>query len=156
MFGARLHGDELGSVDRNHNLPGSRLLDADEKRATAARQLMPQPPYLLDSRRRKLVLSALQEVCVNRDWVLLAAHVRTNHVHAVVQAETHPEKIMNDFKAYASRRLNRSSLDEAERRRWARHGSTRYLSRQQQVSAAIRYVVDDQGEPMEVFEASAP
>jgi hypothetical protein len=35
-------------------------------------------------------------------------------------------------------------------------GSTRYLWRQQQVSAAIRYVVDDQGEPMEVFDASAP
>jgi len=58
---------------------------------------------------------------------------------------------MAGFKAYASRRLNRMSLDAPNRKRWARHGSTRWLSKPQHVSAAVQYVVTEQGEPMSVF-----
>jgi len=60
---------------------------------------------------------------------------------------------MNDFKAYASRRLNRMRLDEPDRKRWARHGSTRFLWKPQHVCAAIHYVVDEQGDAMSVFES---
>ena len=68
-----------------------------------------------------------------------------------MSADAEPEKVMNDFKAYASRRLNRIELRV---QRWARHGSTRYLWDHEQVSAAIRYVIGGQGEVMAVFEAS--
>ncbi len=60
-------------------------------------------------------------------------HVRTNQVHAVVEAEVSPEKVMNDFKSYASRNLNRLLHDEPHRRRWARDGSTRWLWKDQDV-----------------------
>jgi hypothetical protein len=60
---------------------------------------------------------------------------------------------MGDFKAYASRRLNRMNLDAPNRKRWARHGSTRWLWQPQHVSAAMQYVVIEQGEPMSVFES---
>ena len=83
----------------------------------------------------------------------LAAQARTNHVHIVVEAEDRPERVMNDLKSYASRCLNRRGLDEPARKRWARHGSTRWLWKPENVSAAIRYVVDGQGDPMAVFEA---
>ena len=69
------------------------------------------------------------------------------HVHAVV--------VMNDFKSYSSRALNSMEVDVPDRKRWARHGSTRWLWDTKAVSAAIRYVADEQGEPMAVFEASA-
>jgi REP element-mobilizing transposase RayT len=84
-------------------------------------------------------------------WVLLAAHVRTNHVHVVVEANIRPEMAMNAFKAYASRSLNRLGSDEPDRKRWARHGSTRWLWKDEDVQAAIQYVVSIQGEPMEVY-----
>jgi len=60
---------------------------------------------------------------------------------------------MNDLKSYASRCLNRLGLDEPTRKRWARHGSTRWLWQPQTVSAAIQYVVQEQGDPMAVFRA---
>lgn len=85
--------------------------------------------------------------------MLLAAHVRTTHVHMVIESEAKPERIMNDIKSYASRCLNQAGLDMPARKRWARHGSTRWLWKPEQVSAAIRYVVDEQGEAMAVFEA---
>ncbi len=155
-YGRHLHGDDVGSVDREHNLPGSRLIEADEKRVMSERQLMDQAPYEMDAIRREAVLAAEVERCSDCHWKLLAAHVRTTHVHIVIEADARPERIMNDLKSYASRCLNRLGLDQPERKRWARHGSTRWLWKPQSVLAAIRYVVDGQGEPMAVFEATAP
>ena len=63
---------------------------------------------------------------------------------------------MNTFKVYASRRLNRLGLDDPARKRWARHGSTRWLWETGHVSAAIQYVVEEQGEPMSVFQSYRP
>ena len=114
---------------------------------------MDQQSYYLDQRRREAVLDALQERCSEKQWVLLAAHVRTTHVHIVLGADIRPERIMNDLKSYASRYLNRMGLDEPDRKRWARHGSTRWLWKREDVSAAIRYLVDEQGLAMAVFEA---
>ena len=152
-YGCHPHGDESGSVDRNHNLPGSRLLGPDPKRALAERELMDQPPYEMDRIRREAVLAAMVERCSHHHWILLAAHVRTNHVHIVVEAGARPERIMNDLKSFASRFLNSRGLDEPNRKRWARHGSTRWLWEVENVSAAIRYVVEEQGDAMAVYEA---
>jgi len=150
-YGNHLHGDECGSVRPGHNLPGSRLLEPDSWHVSVERSAMDQAPYALDQHSRMAVLEALHEVCTHRGWSLLAAHVRTNHVHIVVEAEARPERIMNDFKSYASRRLNDLSADPSNRKRWARHGSTRWLWNDQSVREAIRYVAEKQGEPMEVF-----
>ncbi len=152
-YGSHLHGQAAGSVDRRHNLPGSRLVEAEPRRAKAEFERMDQPPYALDESRRGAVLRALRRRCQEQRWTLLAAHVRTSHVHLVVEAEARPERVMNDMKSYASRCLNRMGLDEPARKRWARHGSTRWLWKREDVSAAIRYVVDGQGEAMAVFEA---
>jgi REP element-mobilizing transposase RayT len=106
----------------------------------------------MDRHRRDVVAEALAARCSEQRWSLRSAHVRTNHVHVVVEADVRPERIMNDLKAYASRCLNRLGLDEPGRKRWARHGSTRWLWNAESVSAAIRYGVDGQGEAMAVFE----
>ena len=89
-----------------------------------------------------------------RRWKLWAAHVRTNHVHLVVEAEARPERVMNDLKSFASRFLNCKGLDVPARKRWARLGSTRWLWKRTEVSAAIRYVVEGQGDPRAVFDAA--
>src|SRR5712691_1448327 len=149
-YGAHLHGDESGSVDRHHNVPESRLAEPNPERVAVKRLQMDQAPYFLDRRRRATVLDALREVCLHRGWSLWAAHVRTNHVHAVVEAEARPEKIMHAFKPHASRNSNRLGIDELDRKRWTRHGSTRWLWKDEDVQKAIHYVVSRQGEPMEV------
>src|SRR6267154_1363491 len=91
-YGCHMHGDESGSVDPEHNLPGSRLIEADPKRVLVEKQRMDQQPYDMDLSRREAVLAALLERCSDRYWKLLAAHVRTNHVHIVVDADARPER----------------------------------------------------------------
>ena len=83
---------------------------------------------------------------------MLAVHVRTNHVHVLIDADARPERVMNDLKSYASRLLNRLGFDEPDRKRWARHGSTRWLWSREAVSAALDYVIDKQGRRMAVYE----
>ena len=152
-YGCHLHGSESGSVDPAHNVPGTPILEGNSARVASEGQRMDQSPYHLDQIRRAAVSESIQEVCAHRGWSLLAAHVRSNHVHTVVEAEVPPERIMSDFKTYASRRLNCMRLEEPDRRRWARHGSTRWLWKPQHVSAAIQYVVAEQGDTMSVFES---
>jgi REP element-mobilizing transposase RayT len=66
--------------------------------------LLDQPPYLMDEKRRHLVLQTIRQVSAHRGWTSFAAHLRTNHVHAVLQADDRPEKVMNAFKVWSSRR----------------------------------------------------
>ena len=126
-------------------------MEASPQRAEAERSSMDQPPFAMGSESRAMVLQALAEVCSHRGWNLLAAHVRTHHVPVIVEAEVRPEKVMNDFKADASRAWNRLEGEKPGRRRWARHGSTRWLWKDPDVGEAIRSVVQEQGEPMAVF-----
>lgn len=75
-------------------------------------------------------------------------HVRTTHVHAVVGGEVKPERMLSDFKAYATRALRSLAPSQARSRYWATHGSTRYLWNETSLNAAIDYVLNGQGTRM--------
>ena len=153
-YGTWLHGKKSGSVDRFNNTPGTAFLPSNSKRTGLVKKKMSETPYFLDEPRRRIVLQTIIEVCNYRQWVLLAAHVRSNHVHCVIHAILQPEQIMNTIKSYASRHLNKADLDGDSYRinKWTRHGSTRYLWKEAEVEATIQYVVNEQGLPMAVFE----
>ncbi len=87
------------------------------------RRTLKQDKYLLaSSESRALVRDAIVDVCKFRGWWLYALHVRTNHVHGIVDAEATPSRIFNDWKAYATRALNSPG-----RIHWSRGGSTRKI-----------------------------
>ncbi len=113
--------------------------------------MMKEEPYELDRARREHVLKGIQEACRRRGWDLIAAHVRMTQVHAIVSVDRAPEDVMIALKAYASRALNEAGFETKDRRRWAHHGSTRYLRDSDAIERAIEYVVDRQGAHMEVF-----
>jgi REP element-mobilizing transposase RayT len=145
-YGSHLPGGNA-IVDRDHNVPGGPFAELYDGRLNRSKRLMNGAAYLLDEQRRTIVLAAIREVCQFRGWSLMAAHVRTNHVHVVVDSAAKPEQVMSTLKAYASRALNRV---EPCRPRWSRHGSTRHLWNRQSISAAIGYVIEGQGEAMAV------
>jgi REP element-mobilizing transposase RayT len=151
--GSHMHGSADGSVDRRHNLYGSRLVEPNPRRLATELNLMDQPPYEMDAPRREAVLDAIIDRGHQVDWHLLAIHVRSNHVHVIVEARDTPEFVMTQLKSAASRRLNILGFDHPARKRWARHGSTRRLFNDESVQGAIAYVIEGQGKPMALFEA---
>ncbi|MEX2261154.1 MAG: hypothetical protein WD696_04345 [Bryobacteraceae bacterium] len=64
--------------------------------------------------------------------------------------EAHRNAVLNVVQEVC--RFRNWTLLAAHVRRWARHGSTRYLWTTEEVSAAISYVVSRQGDPLAVFE----
>ncbi len=82
-----MHGADEGSVDRSHNLYGAPLPKPSPRRHATELRLMDQAPYEMNEPRREAVLEALIHRCIQSDWGLLAAHVRTNHVHVIVPSE---------------------------------------------------------------------
>jgi|SRR5579862_1974990 len=149
-YGSHLPG-QVGTVDRDHNIPGTRTIPEDEVRIAQSSNLMKHPMYRLDAFRRDVVLQGMKEACRRRGWGLIAAHVRMTHTHAVIQADCPPEEVMGSLKAYATRALNEQGIDDRSQPRWARHGSTRYLWTREAVENAVRYVVSRQGDEMAVY-----
>lgn len=109
-----------------------------------------EPPWLLDERARCAALEAILSVCQYRQWMVHAVHIRTTHVHAVIGGDAIPEKMLSDFKAYATRALRAAGV-LSRRRFWANHGSTRYLWNDCSLKAAVEYVVNGQGERMACY-----
>lgn len=141
-----------GSVDDEHNVYGTPFVEPNAKREQAARDAMIQAPYVMNAAEREIVCKAIVELARERGWKLWAVHVRSNHVHVVVSAERDPGRIMSDMKARASRDLTLAGFDNAERRRWTRHGSTRHLFREEEVEGKIQYTLDEQGDRMAFHE----
>jgi REP element-mobilizing transposase RayT len=148
-YGTWLPGHLRGWVDAEHDEYGTPFAPADPERLARSAADLAHEPLTLDAPRRQAVQAAIIEVCRYRQWTLLAVHVRTTHVHAVVAALVSPEKVMNDFKAYATRRLRREGLAATDGRVWSVHGSTRYFWKEEQLSETVASVVDRQGIPLQ-------
>jgi REP element-mobilizing transposase RayT len=127
------------------------MLDSNPTRRAAEFHLMDQAAYTLDESRREVVLAAILDGAKQHSWTILAPHVRTNHVHIIIETDVAVGRVMNDLKSYASRCLNHAGYDTAGRKRWARHGSTRWLRDRVNVNAGIKYVVEMQGEAMALY-----
>lgn len=120
----------------------------DPNREVYWRSRLKETPYVLDHKGRVVVLRATLEVCRQRMWAPYGVHVRTTHVHAVIGGEVKPERMLSDFKAYATRALRSLAPSQERSRYWATHGSTRYLWNQTSLNAAIDYVLNGQGTRM--------
>ena len=104
-YGTWLHGDERGSVDRKHNRLDTERLPPNAARECSARHRLKSDPVVLKTRQRQVVEATIREEAAHRGWFIHALTVRTNHVHVVVTANATPEKVMNDFKSWATRMM---------------------------------------------------
>lgn len=120
-YGTWLHGDERGSVDRDHNAYGTPTYPQRDLRTSYVQGLLKQPPVLLDARRRHSVEAAIRETCGIRTWSLFALNVRTNHVHSVVNSPGEkPRAVMTAFKANATRQMREDGCWSNGRRKGVR------------------------------------
>jgi REP element-mobilizing transposase RayT len=112
---------------------------------------MAEPEFRLeDLADRQMVREAIVALCRRRAWRLLALHVRTTHVHGLVQAEgVPPNRVMGDWKANVSHALKSRWPDR--QRFWTRGGDVRSV--RSSVDEVLRYILDGQGEPMEIYVA---
>lgn len=145
--GSWLHGDDRGSVDREHNSYGTSLVAPDSSRHSRASSQLKQASLQLTPADRVMVTKATEQTCSHRGWMIHALAVRSNHVHCVVSADATPKRVMQDLKAWSTRSLRQSNPGFDERPIWTRHGSTRYLFDEPALLGAIEYVVSHKTNP---------
>jgi REP element-mobilizing transposase RayT len=145
--GTWLHGDERGSVDRDHNNRHDAPLPPDLKRFDQASSRMTKGATFLTPEARALVESTIRDHCAVRRWNLLALNARSNHIHAVVQCpvDLAPETAMSQLKAWSTRRLREAGIVPPDTKIWTEHGSTRWIKSEQSLLAAVDYVTNHQG-----------
>ena len=137
--GSWLHGDERGWVEAGK--PGVKPPNLDRWMRELA--VLHDDPVVLSQDQRQRVTQTIEAHCRIRHWTLHAVNVRSNHIHVVVTASTYPpEKVMEQLKAWCSRRLSEST--ESHRKWWTRHGSTRWINDEHSLAAAIDYVLHHQ------------
>jgi REP element-mobilizing transposase RayT len=153
-YGTRLPGSEKGWVDTQHCIPGTPRPGPDPRREIHWQSRLNEGSWILDHEDRLLTLRTILEVCGHRGWVVHAVHVRTNHVHTVTTGDVKPERMLSDFKAYATRAFRSQSGEIPRLRYLTDHGSTRYLWNEASVKAAIEYVLNGQGARMACYPRS--
>jgi len=151
-YGTWLHGDERGSTDRFRNRYRLPHIAPNRKWQRYSQKILKAEPLRLGARRRAVVETAIRETCRIRKWEVLALNVRTNHVHAVVTASQIPERVLNAFKANATRGLREGGLWPHPFSPWADKGSNRSLWNERSVARAINYVLYGQGEELPDFD----
>ncbi|MEQ1922066.1 MAG: transposase [Pyrinomonadaceae bacterium] len=141
-YGTWLHGDSRYSVGRNKNnrYGGPKIQPSVPLKEKMAQELGIKA-IILDDHQRKIITETITEVCLRRGYLARAINVRTNHAHVVASGSVKPEKIVNDFKAYSTKRLRSEGQFSQDQKIWSRGASTRYLWKPRQVLAAVDYVL---------------
>ena len=147
-YGTWLHGDDRGWVEGG----GAGIQPPDEASLRVAEKRMTQPAVTFDDVQRALIARVIEDHCRIRGWHIHALNVRSNHIHLVVTADRTPEEVMNQLKAWCSRKLSDAaglpdspSAKKAGRRKWfTEHGSTKWINDEEYLENAVRYVVEGQ------------
>jgi len=146
-YGTWLPGDSRGWV--KSKTWGVQPPDPD--REELARAAMAGDPVTLSHVQRALVEQTIRDHCTIRQWTLHAVSVRTNHVHIVVTADRDANDIMEQFKAWCSRRLSDAARlvyplgRKAGRKRWFTEGGDKeYVADEAYLENAIGYVSEGQ------------
>jgi REP element-mobilizing transposase RayT len=152
-YGTWLHGDDRGSVDREHNRYKEPYARANQNRNRHNRNMLKSEPILLDAAQRSSVEKAIRETCKHRKWLLQAVNVRTNHAHVVVSIDDKkPHAALNAFKANATRQMREDGRWLFDYSPWVDKGSCRYLWNERSVERAIDYVINGQGHELPDFD----
>src|SRR5262249_55661503 len=131
---------------------GKPYLQPDSKSEKARRKRLAEAPFSMDARNLRTVFETILEVSKHQRWQPLAIHDRAVHLHIVVVGQADPDKMMSDYKAYCCRGLKEAGVWPERRNWWTEGGSTSFLWKENDVTSAIRYLVDEQGPPIEGFE----
>jgi REP element-mobilizing transposase RayT len=150
-YGNWLPGDPRGFVSDYRsarrekildNVPGTPYAKDMPELQEHARVGLKGPPIILTAAQADAMFAQFYETATIRNWKLFAVGIMAKHVHLVVGVlgDPDPNKVLGDFKSYASRTLNAKWGSPKSETWWTERGSTRKLRDEAALLAAIEYV----------------
>ena len=123
----------------------------DAEQVVTSRERMAESAVTLTDEQRAIVEQTIRDHCQIRRWCLHAVNARTNHVHVVLTADRDPDEVMNQFKAWCSRKLSdaaglvRAVAKKSGRRHWFTEGGNKErIDTEEYLNNAVQYVAEGQ------------
>jgi len=161
-YGTWLPGDSRGfvttilnaeNVRMLLNVPGTETADDNPRLREYAKSVMKGVPIHLTLPMAESLADQLHETSKYRQWKMLGFAIICTHVHLVVgvKSDPEPEKVLGDFKAYGSRKLNGKFGKPTNGTWWVESGSKRKVKGQIALLAVLDYVCRRQANPLVVW-----
>ena len=151
-YGSWIHGNPKGSVTRQNNIFNTPRFSYCKKWQDTMQNAMQETRLALNKNQRETLLQSMVNTCHYNHWRLLAAHVRVDHAHLVLQSAFSKEETMGKIKCYATKELKKNYPVLRDRTHfWSRHGSTKNIWIPEEIFYFLYYVVRDQGKPMALY-----
>ena len=147
-YGTWLHGDKRLSVNRKNNQYDTPKIKRNGYFEKQMIDELKYPPIYFDQAKREIIKTAIENTCQRSHWHIYALHVRTNHLHIVLQADQQVDDVMRILKTNATILLRKKGEIEQDRKVWSRHGSTKYLWTDQSIYYTCEYTITEQGHQM--------
>jgi REP element-mobilizing transposase RayT len=151
-YGARLHGGERPTVDRDHNRPHDAVIGRDERRERFERSRMgDRPPVLLTDEQRSFIEATVPQLCERGGWSyrIGAAGPERDHVHVLRDAppHVHGTRIRRWLKTWLTEALDVRWSRPPAGRWWAECGSTKTVKDDRYLNNAFIYIRDQRATP---------
>jgi REP element-mobilizing transposase RayT len=150
-YGTWLPGDERGFVGSllddagqiiDHNQVGTPPTKPNQNLRQSAVQRLKSAPIILTLAQAEELFEQFEETAQIRGWLLIAVGVMHTHVHMVIGVveDPDPDKILRDFKAYGSGKLNQKWGKPPSVTWWTSGGSTRKLEDDRAIETVVQYI----------------
>ena len=147
-----LHGDSRLSVDKRHNIFGTDKIPHKPNLLHIMKKQCAEAEFILTNKQQEIVLTSICKTSAYFNWSLIAAHVRTNHIHALVRSTINKEKTLAKLKAYATQALKTEFPELHSRKKfWSTHGSTKLIWHEEAVFPVMHYIIAEQGKPTALY-----
>jgi REP element-mobilizing transposase RayT len=107
-YGARLHGDDRPTVDRDHNTFGTPYLEPDPERNRIEHIAMNEFPVVFTREQQRFVEDAIPIICLRGGWDYIMCAAGPDHVHTLlgVDSEFHGKQVRPLLKRWLTQTLD--------------------------------------------------
>jgi REP element-mobilizing transposase RayT len=149
-----LHGDLRSSVDPKHNIYGTPKIKPKPKLHQAMKNDCTEDNLIMNASQRNTVLQSIINTCQYNNWYLYASHVRSNHIHIILQSNKIPNDVRKNIKIYATKDLRKHHPELFQRKKfWSEGGSDKNIWAPEFLFPVMYYVIEEQGEKMALYYA---
>ena len=139
-YGTRLHGGELPTVDRDHNVPGTPVLGPDPSRESFESELLKYERIYLSDEQRRFVEGTVPTICERGGWTHIVSAAQPDHVHVLLGAD--PERHGKQIRRWLKRWLGEALSERWERAGpwWTEGGSTKATGDDEYFANVVKYI----------------
>jgi len=146
-YGARLHGDEKGTVDRRTNVPGTPVVGEIDARRRIEMDRMRFPPVFLTAEQRRHAEAVIPEICTRGGWTHHVSAAGPDHVHVVLTTDRDGQKVRHWLKRWLGESLSARWRLIVGQSWWAEGGSVKRIWENRYFREAVEYVRNQRATP---------